>query len=192
MIRQKNVDLHTHISAGNVDRGPEVPYFVVGQPKTSKEKMIEAATVRAIVGPKIEADGNFIVEITVSADNDIRIVVDGDNGIPISYCEELDAMVETSLNRDEEDYSLEVSSAGIGCELKIPRQFQKNIGNQVEVTLPNGSWMRGTLISSDEKGFEVEVEEKRKVEGEKKKQTFVETRSYAYGDVKSVKDIVVL
>ena len=152
--------------------------------------MIDAEQIRAIVGPKVEADGNFIVELTVSPSNDIRIVVDGDSGIPISYCEELDALVETNLDREREDYSLEVSSAGIGCVLQVVRQFQKNIGNEVEVTLPNGAWIRGVLTSADDDGFEVEVEERRKVEGEKKKQLFVETRSFAYGDVRQVKDIV--
>ena len=99
--------------------------------------MIDKDKVQSIVAPKVEADGNFIVEVSVDADNNIRIVVDSEAGIPISYCEELDALVETALDRDVEDYSLEVSSAGIGCEFKVLGQFRKNIGNQVEVTMPN-------------------------------------------------------
>lgn len=152
--------------------------------------MISKEQVLAAVAEKIEADGNFIVELTVGADNDIRLVVDGDNGIPISYCEELDAMVETRLDRDKEDYSLEVSSAGIGAELKVTRQFRKNIGNKVEVTMPNGAWIRGTLVDADDEGFDIETEEKRKVEGQKKKQTFTTVTRYNRADVKMVRDIV--
>lgn len=152
--------------------------------------MISREQIEQAVGGKIEADGNYIVELAVSADNDIRLVVDGDGGIPISYCEELDALIETVLDRDKEDYSLEVSSAGIGTELKVTRQFRKNIGNQVEVTLPNGAWVRGTLIDADDEGFDIETEEKRKVEGQKKKQVFTTISHYSRAEVKKVCDIV--
>ena len=152
--------------------------------------MITKEDVLAIVAQKIEDDGNFIVEVSVGPSNEIRIVVDGDNGIPISYCEELDALVETKLDREAEDYSLEVSSAGIGCELKVYGQFRKNIGNKVEVTMPNGAWVRGVLVDADEQGFDVETEEKKKVEGEKKKQIFKTVTHYALSDVKMVKDII--
>ena len=150
----------------------------------SKEQVLEA------VSQKISDDGNFIVELTISTDNDIRLVVDGDNGIPISYCEELDALIETALDRDKEDYALEVPSAGIGAELKVTRQFRKNIGNKVEVTMPNGSWIRGILLDADDEGFDIQTEEKRKVEGQKKKQTFTNVTHYLRSDVKMVRDIV--
>ncbi len=166
-----------------------VPYFVI----RAGIKMITEAKVRELIEGKVEADGYFIVEVSVSAGNDIRIVVDSENGVPISYCEEIDALVETSLNRDEEDYSLEVSSAGIGTELKVMGQFMKNIGNKVEVTMPNGAWVRGVLVSADEEGFEIETEEKRKVEtesGKKVNQIVKETHRYERKDIRSVKDIV--
>ena len=146
--------------------------------------MIDKDKVQSIVAPKVEADGNFIVEVSVDADNNIRIVVDSEAGIPISYCEELDALVETALDRDVEDYSLEVSSAGIGCEFKVLGQFRKNIGNQVEVTMPNGAWVRGTLVDVSDEGFDIETEEKRKVEGEKKKQIVKTVTHYAHSSLR--------
>lgn len=152
--------------------------------------MITKEDVLAIVKDKVEADGNFIVEVSVGPSNEIRVVVDSENGIPISYCEEIDALIETKLDRDKEDYSLEVSSAGICTELKVYGQFRKNIGNKVEVTMPNGAWVRGVLVDADELGFDVETEEKRKVEGEKKKQIFKTVTHYALSDVKMVKDIL--
>lgn len=152
--------------------------------------MISKEDIIGIVGPKVEADGNFIVEVSVGPDNDITVVVDGENGIPISYCEEIDALIETKLDREVEDYSLEVSSAGIGTELKVYGQFRKNIGNKVEVTMPNGAWVRGTLVDADTEGFDLETEEKKKVEGEKKKQIVKTVTHYALADVKMVKDII--
>ena len=152
--------------------------------------MITKDDVLSIIKDKVEADGNFVVEVSVSPSNEIRIVVDGEKGIPISYCEELDALVETSLDRDKEDYSLEVSSAGICTELKVFGQFRKNIGNRVEVTMPNGAWVRGVLVDADELGFDLETEEKRKVEGEKKKQVFKTVTHYALADVKMVRDLI--
>lgn len=152
--------------------------------------MITKEDVLAIISGKVEADGNFIVEVHVSPANEIRVVVDSENGIPISYCEEIDALIETSLDREKEDYSLEVSSAGICTEFKVFGQFRKNIGNKVEVTMPNGAWVRGTLLDADEAGFDLETEEKVKVEGEKKKQIVKTVTHYALSDVKSVKDMI--
>lgn len=152
--------------------------------------MITKQDVLDAVAQKIEDDGNFIVEVSVGPSNEIRLVVDSEKGIPISYCEELDALVETKLDRDKEDYSLEVSSAGICTELKVFGQFRKNIGNKVEVTMPNGAWVRGILVDATEDGFDVETEEKKKVEGEKKKQIIKTVTHYALSDVKMVKDIL--
>lgn len=152
--------------------------------------MITKEDVLAIVRQKVEGDGNFIVEVEVSPSNEIRIVVDSENGIPISYCEEIDALVETSLDREKEDYSLEVSSAGICAEFKVFGQFRKNIGNKVEVTMPNGAWVRGVLTDADEAGFDLETEEKVKVEGEKKKQVVKTVTHYDLAAVKSVRDII--
>ncbi len=152
--------------------------------------MITKQDVLDAVAQKIEDDGNFIVEVSVGPSNEIRLVVDSEKGVPISYCEELDALVETKLDRDKEDYSLEVSSAGICTELKVFGQFRKNIGNKVEVTMPNGAWIRGVLVDATEDGFDVETEEKKKVEGEKKKQIVKTVTHYALSDVKMVKDIL--
>lgn len=152
--------------------------------------MITKEDVLAIVRQKVENDGNFIVEVEVSPSNEIRIVVDSENGIPISYCEEIDALVETSLDREKEDYSLEVSSAGICAEFKVFGQFRKNIGNKVEVTMPNGAWVRGVLVDADEAGFDIETEEKKKIEGEKKKQVVKTVTHYDLASVKSVRDII--
>ncbi|MCQ2228184.1 MAG: ribosome assembly cofactor RimP [Bacteroidales bacterium] len=152
--------------------------------------MITVDTVGKIVEAKLAEDGVFVVELTVSADNSIRLVVDKKEGVDIDYCVTLTRMIEEALDRDVEDYDLEVSSAGIGCELKVLGQFEKNLGNEVEVTYANGSHKKGILTAADAEGFEVDIEEKIVVEGAKKKQTVTNHYRYAYNEVKLVKDVI--
>lgn len=152
--------------------------------------MIKTADIENIVRQRTDTDGVFIVELSVSTDNVIKLVVDRKEGISIDYCAELTRLVEDNFDRNVEDYELEVSSAGIGCELKVLGQFEKNLGNEVEVTYPNGSHKNGILTSADDNGFEVDIEERIQVEGQKKKQLVTNHYRYAYTDVKTVKDIV--
>ncbi len=152
--------------------------------------MINAEEIEKVVCQRIEPDGAFIVELTVSADNVIRLTIDRKEGISIDYCAELTHLIEDNFNRDVEDYELEVSSAGIGCELKVLGQFEKNIGNEVEVTYPNGSHKNGILTAADAEGFEVNIDERIQVEGQKKKQLVTNHYRYAYTEVKMVKDVI--
>lgn len=152
--------------------------------------MITADKIRQIIDAKLADDQVFIVELTVSADNSIRLVVDRKSGIDIDYCVTLTRLIEDNLDRDVEDFDLEVSSAGIGCELKVLGQFEKNLGNEVEVTYPNGSHKKGILTAADAEGFEVNIDEKIVVEGQKKKQTVTNHYRYRYDEVKSVKDVL--
>ena len=152
--------------------------------------MISTEKIKQIVGQKLADDGVFIVELTVDDSNAIRLVVDKKEGVDIDYCVALTNLIEDNLDRDAEDFDLEVSSAGIGCELKVLGQYEKNLGNEVEVTYPNGSHKKGILISADNDGFEVDIEEKVAVEGQKKKQTVKNRYRYAYSEVKKVIDII--
>ncbi len=152
--------------------------------------MITEAVVRDIILEKLETDGCFVVDLTIGGDNSIHLTIDNKNGVSIDYCVELTRFIEEHLDRDVEDYSLEVSSAGIGTILKVLGQYEKNIGNEVEVTLPNGSWLKGVLVSADTEGFEIESIEKEKVEGSKKKVDVTKHYRYSYNEVKQVKDII--
>lgn len=152
--------------------------------------MITKEAIETIIKSKLDADNCFIVETAISADNVIRVVIDSNAGIPIDYCVEISNLIEASLNRDVEDFELEVSSAGIGCELKVLGQFQKNIGNNIEVTFPNGSHIKGILTSANADHFEFDAEEKIKPDGAKKKITVTNHYRYAYSEIKQVKDII--
>ena len=96
--------------------------------------------------------------------------------------------VEAEFDRDEEDFSLTVASAGIGSELKSLRQYRKLIGGTVEVLLNSGIKMLAKLDAADDEGITISYEEKQAVEGKKRKQLVTVTRRYAFDEIKSTKE----
>ena len=99
--------------------------------------------------------------------------------------------IEHNLDREIEDFSLEVSSAGLDQPLRALKQFKKNIGREVKVvTNENGQKFQGILKTADEEQISVEVKEKRNVEGRKTKVWITEEIPFKYNDVKEVKLII--
>ncbi|WP_430813306.1 ribosome assembly cofactor RimP [Carboxylicivirga sp. RSCT41] len=152
--------------------------------------MIKESLIQGIIDEKLQEDGMFLVELAVKPGNKILVIVDHDNGVPISYCIELSKFIEAGLDRDEEDFELEVASAGIGQPFKVKRQYQKNIGRDVEVLTSEGKKFSGKLTAVADDTFSVEIEEKVKVEGKKRKELQVRTVSCKFDEVKQVKDII--
>ena len=96
----------------------------------------------------------FLVDWKISADNSIEILVDGDEGLSIEEIVRISRHVEHNLDREEADFSLNVSSAGVGNPLVLPRQYKKNIGRTLKITRTDGSKeMEGELVSADEQGI---------------------------------------
>lgn len=152
--------------------------------------MIKKELIESIVLPKLQEEDLFLVDINISATNNISIIIDGDKGAGIDSCIAISRLVESNLNRDEEDFELEVASAGVGQPLKITRQFVKNIGREVEVVRKNGEKFKGILTAANTDSFSVKFSKKVPVEGRKAKQTIEEEVALAYGDAKTVKVIV--
>ena len=153
------------------------------------EFMIDKDKIKQLIESEISED-QFVVEIEVTPSNQIRVVLDGENGITIDHCVKVSRLVEGSLDREEDDFELQVSSSGLGQAFKVPRQFVKNIDNEVEVVLTNGDKLEGILKSTDEAGFELETEKREKVEGHKKKQLIIRVRRIAFDEAKTVKNII--
>ncbi len=152
--------------------------------------MITKEQILDIITEKIEADDCFIVEVKVSASNKISVTVDSLNGISIDYCIQISRLIESSFDRDEEDFELEVSTPGLGQALRVLNQYKKNIGRDVEVTPLETAPFKGKLIEVSEDSFTVEEEKLVKVEGKKKKDLKVFKHNYKFDQVKSVKIIV--
>lgn len=152
--------------------------------------MISKERVENIIKPKIEENGLFLVEITVNPSNHISIFVDGDNGVTIDQCIDISRFIEQNLNRDVEDYELDVSSAGLDLPLKVQRQYIKNIGRLVDVVLTSGQKLRGKIIGVSDFGIDLEVEKSVLMEGKKRKQLVTVIEVYKYTDIKSTKIVV--
>lgn len=95
----------------------------------------------------------FLIDLKVGADNSIRVILDGDHGVSLKDCMSISRAIEHKLDREEEDFSLEVASAGVGTPLQGQRQYAKNIGRKLEVELSQGAPIKGILVAADENGF---------------------------------------
>ena len=152
--------------------------------------MIDKALIEQIVADGLNGTDMFPVEITVSPDNRIVVEVDSMTAVDIDSCVALNRAIEQALDRDKEDFELEVGSAGLTAPFKVKRQFDKNIGNEVEVLTRDGRKFTGTLVETTADGFTVEVPRKVKHEGAKRPVIEMQPETLAYGDAKTVKYVI--
>ena len=92
----------------------------------------------------------FLIDFDVLADNSIKIVIDGDNGVLVEDCMFISRAIEHNLDREEQDFSLEVQSAGATSPLTKKRQYLKNIGRTLKVKTTDNTTLEGTLTQADE------------------------------------------
>ena len=92
----------------------------------------------------------FLIDLNVSADNQISVILDGDKGVTVEDCIEVSREIEHNLDREEIDFSLEVMSAGLSEPLSIPRQYKKNIGRNLKVKTINNDKLEGELIAAND------------------------------------------
>ena len=130
--------------------------------------MIDKNVVKKIVDEWLADKDYFLVDIMVSPDDKIVVEIDHADGVWIEDCVALSRYVEEHLSRDEEDYELEVGSAGLGQPFKVPQQYVNFVGKEVEVLDEDGKKYKGILKSVDGNDFVVTVREKVKVEGKKR------------------------
>ena len=146
--------------------------------------MIDKELIVKLVEEKLASSSNYLVDVAVQPGNIIVVEIDNDESVCIDDCVELSRYLEDHLDRDVEDFELEVGSAGITSPFKVLRQYQKNIGNEVEVLLTAGVKLTGVLKSADENGIVLTVEKQIKPEGAKRKVTVEEDQPYTYSEIK--------
>jgi len=115
------------------------------------------------------------------------VEIDHADGVWIDDCVELSKFIEDHLNRDEEDYELEVGSAGLGQPFKVPQQYINHVGDDVEVLSPEGKKVKGVLKSVNEPEFTVTTIQKVKNEGDKRPHNEEIDLSFNMNEVKYVK-----
>lgn len=151
--------------------------------------MIEKSKVTQLANDFLSEE-QFLVEVSVSSSNKIEVVIDSEQGINIESCIKLSKAIEEALDREEEDFELQVASAGLGQPLKVYRQYIKNIGKEVELVKTDGSKLEGIIKSVSETGFELETKQRVKLEGNNKKQLVVSALQVSFEEAKTVKNII--
>ena len=136
----------------------------------------------------LEGTDMFVVEGTITPDNTISLILDSDTAVSIDACALLNRTISDAFDRDVEDYSLTVASAGIGEALLSLRQYKKLIGSSVEVLLAHGTKILATLDDANDEGVTLSYDEAVVVEGKKKKQIQRTTHSYSFDEIKWTKE----
>ncbi|MCI7379077.1 MAG: ribosome assembly cofactor RimP [Bacteroidales bacterium] len=130
--------------------------------------MIDKNVVEKLVNTWLEGKDYFLTDLTISTDDRIVVEIDHKDGVWIEDCVALSRFIEDGLNRDEEDFELEVGSAGIGQPFKVHKQYEIHQGDTVEVLTAEGKKLIGTLTGVQPESFTVTVTEKVKEEGKKR------------------------
>ena len=130
--------------------------------------MIDKNAVKQLVDTWLEGKDYFLTDLTISTDDRIVVEIDHKDGVWIEDCVALSRFIEDGLNRDEEDFELEVGSAGIGQPFKVHKQYEIHQGDTVEVLAAEGKKLIGTLADVQPESVTVTVTEKVKEEGKKR------------------------
>lgn len=150
--------------------------------------MIDCTKILNIAEQHLAGTDMFVVECTCSPSNEVELLIDSDTSVSIDACVALNRAIDAEFDRDVEDFSLMVASAGIGSELRVLRQYLKLIGRPVEVLLRNGVKLLATLDAADEESITLSYDEKVAVEGKKKKELQHVVKRYVMEEVKYTKE----
>lgn len=151
--------------------------------------MIDKAIVQHLVEEKLE-NKMFLVEITVSERNVISIFVDSYDGLTIDQCVAVSRHVEHSLDREEEDFELQVSSPGLSEKFKVKEQYYKYVGRLVEINTSDDIKLEGTILEADDEGILLETAAREIPGGLKKKQLVIKQHNFKYDEIKSAKAVI--
>lgn len=139
---------------------------------------------------------SFLVDVTVSRDNEIVVEIDNDEAVDIDECAAISQYIDQHMDRDKEDFELEVGSCGLTSPLKVLRQYAKFEGEEVEVLLRDGRKLTGTLGETTEEGFNLSWTTMEKVvdpatgKASKKKQEVQHEQMFKHAEVNQVKYII--
>jgi len=152
--------------------------------------MIDKNVVTRIVEEWLEGKDYFLVDVTVTPDDKIVVEIDHAEGVWIDDCVDLSRYIESKLNREVEDYELEVGSAGIGQPFKVLQQYIIHIGKEVEVQDKDGKKWTGVLVDANEENFTITVQTKVKPEGAKRPKLVEQNVTFTYDEIKYTKYLI--
>ena len=152
--------------------------------------MISKDSVQQAIEQFIANTDYFLADIKITPDNRVLVEIDSFEGVTIEFCGELNRHIESQIDREIEDYELEVGSAGLTEPFKVLKQYEKNIGNEVETLTKTGKKFTGILMEVHPTEFVLEIEKSEKPEGAKRKVIVSENLTFPYEDIKTTKYII--
>lgn len=152
--------------------------------------MIEKNIVKQIVEEWLQDKDYFLVDLSVSNDNRIVVEIDHAEGVWIEDCVELSRFIESKLDREKEDFELEVGSAGIGQPFKVHQQYVNHLGKDVEVLTLDGVKYQGELHEVNDNTFSILRTVKKKDEGAKRPRMVEELVTFRYDEIKYTKYLI--
>ncbi|WP_428071364.1 ribosome assembly cofactor RimP [Chryseobacterium gambrini] len=126
----------------------------------------------------------FLIDLKISAGDDITVILDGDNGVSLQDCLDASRAIEFNMDREEHDFSLQVMSAGLSEPLATPRQFAKNIGREIEVLLNDSTKTEGELVKIDEEKITLILRYRKPKDIGKGKVDVEEEKEIPYSEIK--------
>lgn len=152
--------------------------------------MVNKENIKSLVEEYLRDTDYELITLEISAANEILIEIDRLAGVDVEDCGKLNSWLVEQLDAaGEEDYALEVGSVSLSAPFKTKMQYEKHLGEDVEVLTAEGKKVRGQLVSVDDETFSVDVDTPVVVEGKKRKQHEMVTHTWGYGDVKYTKYI---
>ncbi|WP_431162733.1 ribosome assembly cofactor RimP [Flagellimonas beolgyonensis] len=146
--------------------------------------------VESLLGKALEEHPSlFLIDFTIGGDNTIKVVLDGDKGVTLQDCMDVSRAIEHNLDREVEDFSLEVASAGATSPLKMPRQYTKNIGRKLKVRTDSGE-LEGTLVQATENNITLEWKAREPKPVGKGKVTVQKKRDIPFSEIQEAKVIL--
>jgi ribosome maturation factor RimP len=152
--------------------------------------MIKKQAIIDLIENHFEGTDKFIVDVKVLAGNKIEVYIDAPNHIAIADCIDLSRHIEGNLDREKEDFELQVSSPGATEPFKVLPQYKKYIGTKVSATTKEGAKHEGILLSADENEFVIEETRREKKTVGKGNHTVVENITLTYNQTKETKSVL--
>ena len=149
--------------------------------------MIDRTKIEELIQEKLSETEVFVVDIQIKPGNLIRVYLDEHEGISLTTCVEFSRAIEFGLDREVEDFSLQVSSPGLTEPLRVHQQYRKQIGQSLKILTIDEQKITGELLSADKNGIEVNAEIKVKADGKKKKTTEIQLIKLEYKEIKTAK-----
>ncbi len=155
--------------------------------------MIDCKKIIALAELNLTDTDMFVVSCRCSTSNEVELLIDSDTKVSIDSCITLSRAIEAEFDREVEDFSLTVASAGIGSELKLLRQYRNLVESSVEVLLLSGVKIVGKLIEVSDEAIKLSYEERQTIEmpsGKKKKQLVEVVKDITFAEIKSTKEFL--